>query len=112
MAMTMNDTNQDDRDLFAAMANEFNPGDPTELPRRLEIHIINAKYSDDEAERYRELVAEYGIDNVWDTDTLTECFIVDGFLAPYCTVTRRSDGVKGSVRFCHSPRFYFDFMAS
>ena len=30
-------------------------------------------------------------------------------MAPVVVVRRRSDGVKGSVLFQHSPRFYFSF---
>ena len=34
-----------------------------------------------------------------------------GFLAPFIVVTRKSDGVKGSMEFTHSPRMYFNFVA-
>jgi len=46
----------------------------------------------------------------WNTDALREEFIVHGFLAPFIIVTRKADGVKGSMEFTHSPRFYFNFM--
>lgn len=46
---------------------------------------------------------------VWNTQELQEEFEVLGFLAPYCIVRRRSDGIRGSVMFQHSPRFYFHF---
>lgn len=48
---------------------------------------------------------------VWDTGQLAETFEVIGFLAPLAVVRRRSDGVKGSLEFQHSPRFYFGFVA-
>ena len=38
-------------------------------------------------------------------------FAVEGFLAPYVVVRRKSDGVRGTLTFQHSPRFYFDFAA-
>ena len=45
----------------------------------------------------------------WDTQELGRDFIVHGFLAPFIVVTRKSDGMKGSMEFTHSPRFYFNF---
>jgi hypothetical protein len=55
------------------------------------------------------LVAAHGADNVFDTDQLTEHFEVLGFLAPFVVVRRKADGQKGSLKFAHQPRFYFDF---
>lgn len=46
---------------------------------------------------------------VWDTDQMTQEFIVHGFAAPFIVVTRKSDGVKGTLTFTHRPRWYFDF---
>jgi hypothetical protein len=46
----------------------------------------------------------------WDTDQLRAEFEVHGFLAPFIVVTRKSDGVKGSMEFTHSPRWYFNFV--
>jgi len=46
---------------------------------------------------------------VWDTDQLQEDFEVLGFAAPLVVVRRRADGVKGSLMFQSSPRFYFGF---
>jgi hypothetical protein len=45
----------------------------------------------------------------WTTEQLTEAFAVEGFLAPYVVVRRRSDGKRGTLLFKHSPRVYFDF---
>ena len=39
----------------------------------------------------------------WTTDQLREDFIVHGFLAPFIVVTRKSDGVKGSMEFTTRP---------
>lgn len=41
------------------------------------------------------------------TDELREQYDVIGFLAPFVVVRRKSDGVKGSLMFTHSPRLYF-----
>jgi hypothetical protein len=45
--------------------------------------------------------------------TAEMCALYDviGFLAPFVIVTRKRDGAKGSLRFTHSPRFYFDWKA-
>ena len=45
----------------------------------------------------------------WDTTELQEQFDVLAFLATFVGVRRQSDGVKGSVMFQASPRFYFGF---
>ena len=52
---------------------------------------------------------EYGVGNVWDTDELTEEFVVICFAAPLVVVQRRSDGVEGTMSFCHRPRYYYNF---
>ena len=76
--------------------------DPTETIRRERLVEINAVPGSREA-----LEAKHG--QVWDTDQMMEEFQVIGFMAPICVVERRSDGVKGSVEFQHSPRYYFSF---
>jgi hypothetical protein len=37
---------------------------------------------------------------------------VVGFLAPLVIVRRKTDGLKGTVLFQHSPRLYFQFRPS
>lgn len=82
--------------------------DPTENIRREVVEIINSKVeSNDESIERKRLENEYG--QVWDTNEATNEFEFLGFMAPYAVVRRRSDGVKGSVIFQHSPRFYFRF---
>lgn len=76
--------------------------DPTEAIRRERLVEINAKSGGREA-----LEAKHG--QVWDTGQLSEDFEVMGFLAPLVVVRRRTDGVKGSLEFQHSPRYYFNF---
>lgn len=84
--------------------------DETEEFRRDKVIEINAQVetSDKEHERIR-LSELYGSQDVWDTDQLREQFDVVAFMAPYCSVIRKSDGAKGSMQFQHSPRFYFNF---
>jgi hypothetical protein len=76
--------------------------DPTEPIRRERLVEINSEPGTREA-----LEAQYG--KVWTTDELAEDFEVIGFMAPFCVVRRRSDGVKGSLEFQHQPRLYFTF---
>jgi len=76
--------------------------DPTEAIRREMVAEINAK----QAERNR-LESEHG--QVWSTSELQQDFSVIGFAAPFVVVVRKSDDVRGSMMFQHSPRFYFGF---
>ena len=46
---------------------------------------------------------------LWDTQELQDEFNVLGFAAPFVVVVRKSDGVRGTLTFTHSPRVYFDF---
>lgn len=47
----------------------------------------------------------------WDTAALQRDFDVIGFQAPFVVVYRKSDGVRGSLEFTHSPRVYFNWVA-
>jgi hypothetical protein len=76
--------------------------DETEAIRRVQLAEINAEPGSREA-----LEAEHG--QVWDTKQLGEDFQVEGFLAPYVVVRRKSDGQRGSLMFQNNPRFYFSF---
>jgi hypothetical protein len=76
--------------------------DPTESIRRQRIAEINVL-----PESREDLQSKYG--QVWDTNQLTEEFEAIGFMAPIVVVRRRSDGVKGSLEFQHSPRLYFNW---
>ncbi len=76
--------------------------DPTEPIRRQRLAEINAEPGSREA-----LEARHG--QVWDTQELSWDFDVLGFMAPLVVVRRKSDGVRGSLEFQHSPRFYFGF---
>jgi hypothetical protein len=77
--------------------------DPTEQIRRNRIVEINATPGSRAA-----LEARYG--QVWDTEQLSQDFVVIGFLAPFVVAKRQSDGRKGSLEFQHQPRFYFNFV--
>ena len=78
--------------------------EPTEQIRRQVLSEINAEPGSREA-----LQMQHG--QVWDTQELGDGFEVVGFAAPFVVVVRKSDGVKGSLAFQHSPRFYFGFVA-
>ena len=78
--------------------------DPTEHIRRDLVDAINAEPGSRPA-----LEAEHG--QVWDTSELQRDFSVKGFAAPFVIVTRKADGVVGSLMFQHRPRFYFGFRA-
>ena len=78
--------------------------DATEAVRRELLAEINAQPGSREA-----LEAQHG--QVWNTQELGQDFEVLGFAAPLVVVRRRRDGVRGSLFFQHTPRFYFDFQA-
>jgi hypothetical protein len=71
----------------------------------------------DPTEAFRRQLIEQGIpyeeaakaERHWNTDQLREEFEVLGFMAPFVAVVRKSDKVKGSLMFTHSPRYYFNF---
>lgn len=87
--------------------------DPTESIRRNMIHDINSRVESDDASRELVRLREtYGETNVWDTEQVRKEFEVLSFLAPFCSVRRKSDGTRGSLMFQHSPRFYFNFAAT
>ncbi len=69
--------------------------DNTESARRVQQRIAN-NLSDNQIPEER-----------WSTDELARDFEVLGFMAPYVVVIRKSDGVRGSLAFRHSPRVYF-----
>ena len=84
--------------------------DPTEFIRR----VMQNEFNAEAAELVRTtddpraaLEAKYG--QVWDTKELQADFSVSGFMAPLVGVTRKSDGVRGTLAFSHSPRFYHSF---
>jgi hypothetical protein len=64
---------------------------------------------DDKAVARAQLEAQYG--EVLDTSQMQAKYSVEGFAAPYVVVTRKEDGVRGSLAFTHSPRFYHTFCA-
>lgn len=76
--------------------------DPTEDIRRELLAEINASAGSREC-------LEFKHGQVWDTSQLQADFEVLGFAAPLVVVRRRADGVKGSLMFQPSPRFYFGF---
>ncbi len=79
--------------------------DSTEAVRRKMVKEINA------VEGSREFL-ESAHGQVWDTQELQVDFEVQGFMAPFIGVRRKSDGANGSMAFQHAPRFYFNFRAA
>lgn len=77
----------------------------SELERRVMTALSNAEGQVLTEEQLRE---KYG--QLWSTQQLTADFDVHGFGAPFVSVTRKVDGVKGSLMFIHSPRWYHSFM--
>ena len=75
---------------------------PTEQARRELVAEVNAQPGSREA-----LEKQYG--QIWDTQQLAADFEVEGFLAPFVVARRKVDGVRGSLMFTHSPRWYFCF---
>jgi hypothetical protein len=80
--------------------------DTTENIRREMVDIINTNPPNERAAAE----AKYG--QVWTTDEASAEFEILGFMAPFVVVKRKSDNVKGSLMFQHSPRFYFNFKAN
>ena len=95
-------------------------GTPVELARLIsrmdyclsQINTHEALAKEPEAELPPELVAAkaQGLE-LLTTDQMREQYEVLGFLAPFVTVRRKSDGQRGSLQFSHAPRFYFGFVA-
>ena len=75
--------------------------DPTEHLRRARQAELN---NGDERTALEE---KYG--QVWDTGQMCLEFQAEGFMAPLVIVRRKKDGVRGSLEFSHSPRFYFNW---
>lgn len=82
--------------------------DPTEEVRKLIIAARDTVLHDLSS---AEIIA--GIKNHFpdacNTDELQEQYTVNGFMAPFISCTRKSDGKKGMMEFLHNPRIYFDF---
>lgn len=76
--------------------------DPTETIRRDRLAEINGVPGSRQA-----LEAEYG--TVWDTEQMRAEFEAIGFMAPLIVVRRKADGVRGSLEFQNTPRFYFNW---
>jgi hypothetical protein len=78
--------------------------DATENIRKALVAEINTDPGSREA-----LEAAHG--QVWNTEELKRDFDVQGFMAPFVIVKRKSDGATGSLMFQHYERFYFDWKA-
>ena len=60
--------------------------------------------------RTRRDLLQAGFKDIMTTEEATELFEFEGFGGGIAVVTRKSDGVRGSLNFTHLPRFYFDFL--
>lgn len=76
--------------------------DATESIRREMVKEINHEPGSRE-----DLEQKHG--QVWNTQEMQKEFEALGFMAPLIVVRRRSDGTKGSLKFQHNPRFYFNW---
>ena len=76
--------------------------DQTEQPRRSRIVELNAGNP-----TLIDLEQRHG--RLYTTEDLQRDFTVTGFLAPFVEVVRKSDDVRGTMEFIHSPRVYFNF---
>jgi hypothetical protein len=95
-------------DIFLSLDYSYHMNETFDTLRKVMTAQTNgAVESDDKESERARLLAMYP--DVYDTQELGAKFEVIGFAAPFCVVRRRSDGVKGSVMFQHSPRFYFNF---
>lgn len=87
--------------------------DTTEGVRRVLVNALNTEATEiakTTQDPRKELEARYG--QLWDTSEMQKEFSVSGFMAPLVVVTRKSDGVEGSLVFSHSPRFYHSFTSN
>lgn len=62
------------------------------------------------------LEREHGEANVWNTDAMRKEFEITGFFYSIAEAVRRSDGTKGTLKFCDDidamDRYYYDFRPS
>jgi len=68
----------------------------------------SAEYEREVVEFREGLEHQYG--TVWSTEEVTREFEITGFLAPRCSAIHKETGIKGTLQFTHSPRFYFNFI--
>jgi DNA-directed RNA polymerase subunit M/transcription elongation factor TFIIS len=79
-----------------------------EIRKELVQEINSQVKSDDPKAERKRLEGIYG--EVWSTQELSQDFTVQGFLAPFVSVTKKSSGKTGTLEFQHMPRFYFNFV--
>ena len=74
--------------------------DETEELRRLLM-----KQMKDQPASYQELVAQYGVHNVWTTEQVTELYEITSFMSPYCTCVEKVTGRLGAKRLRIAQKF-------
>lgn len=72
------------------------------------VNLLSAQYAGKEPGFVRTALEKFS-PNVWTNEELLEEFEVEQFSPPYVIVIRKQDGVRGTVAFTESPRFYFYF---
>jgi hypothetical protein len=65
----------------------------------------------DEGYEVGDLVALYGIRDVWNDNTVHAMFDVTEFVGDYVHVKRRADGSTGTLVYQDHPRYYFQYVA-
>jgi hypothetical protein len=75
------------------------------------IDILHAQYGHLEAGEARAMLETQFPGDVWTDEELVANFSVSHFEPLYLHVIRSSDGVRGTLMFLDSPRFYFSFNA-
>ena len=83
--------------------------DSTEGLRKLLLEAQRQQIEAAESEEALEAQLRETYGQLWDTKQLQEDYIVQGFLAPFVVVTRKSDNQRGVLMFTHLPRFYYGF---
>lgn len=84
--------------------------DATENLRRGLVADINRQVAAEASEESERIRLEQKFGQVWNIKELSMDFEVLGFMAPFISVVRKSDGKRGMMMFQHMPRFYFSFL--
>jgi hypothetical protein len=72
------------------------------------VRILAAQYAHMAVDEARAALGRLH-DPVWSDDELLEQFEIASFKPPYVHVSRKKDGIRGTVAYIDSPRLYFDF---
>jgi hypothetical protein len=73
------------------------------------VDILQSQYGHLEAGEARGILESHFAGGVWNDAEVVTTFAVSHFDPPYVHVIRAQDGVRGTLLFLDSPRFYFSF---